>query len=135
MDKQETVKIVSLLRISFPASYANLSDQETKDILRLWHSSFQGYDFESVEAAVREFVETSTDKYAPTVGMVKSKLTGVSTNAQYSPKLPLTSSHVGKEELEMLHNLELKWSVIESEELRRGVPFEEWKDMPQRLAE
>lgn len=74
MNREETLKIMAVIRAAYPYYYNNQSKQDLQTVVRLWESMFEGYDYELVSGAVKAFIAGDKKGYPPTVGMVMDKL-------------------------------------------------------------
>lgn len=72
MDRNETLKILSLIKVAYPNSYSKMSDDELKSLTMLWEAQFKGYEFELVAIAVNTFISEDLSGYAPTIAQVKN---------------------------------------------------------------
>ena len=52
MNVEETKQILRKLRVNYPNSYQKLSDEDTFELVDLWHLSFKDIPAETVAAAV-----------------------------------------------------------------------------------
>ena len=79
MKQMEAARIIALLQFNYPDTLRGLSDDAYKAYVKQWHSFFADDDFQIVQAAVRSYIATSTERFAPNVGQIKEqirKLTG-----------------------------------------------------------
>ena len=74
MDKAESTKILSILRIAYPSFYRGMSDKDTGDTVALWATLFRDDTFELVSAAVKTLFTTDEKGYPPHIGAVKTMM-------------------------------------------------------------
>lgn len=72
MDRNDTLKILSILRGAYPAAYRGMSKQEAESIVALWMDMFAENDVVSVATAVKKLIAEDTKGYQPSIGKVKS---------------------------------------------------------------
>lgn len=71
MTKQETAKLIAMLKEYYPRDY------ESTDIMsrvNAWHMILQDYDYKEATAALLAFVSTDTKGFSPTVGQLIDKM-------------------------------------------------------------
>ena len=71
MDRQETMKILSVLRGAYPAFYRDTSRQEAEAIVNLWAEMFADEDYLLVGAAVKSLIVSDSKGFPPVIGQVK----------------------------------------------------------------
>ena len=71
MDRQETMKILSVLRGAYPAFYRDTSRQEAEAIVNLWAGMFAEDDYQMVAAAVKALIVADKKGFPPVIGQVK----------------------------------------------------------------
>lgn len=74
MTLEEAAKIVCILEFNYPDTRRHQSDDAYITYIRNWHSFFQNDSYELVEAAVRAYIATSTERFAPNVGQIKEQI-------------------------------------------------------------
>ena len=72
MELNETLKILSLIKIAYPNAYNKLSEDEVKAMSKLWNAQFKDYGFELVATAVNTFISQDLSTYAPTIAQIKN---------------------------------------------------------------
>ena len=72
MTTEETAKILSVLRLTYP-TFCSKTD-EMKAAVKLWADIFADDDYTAVGAAVRAFIATDEKGFPPVPGQVKAKL-------------------------------------------------------------
>lgn len=84
MTKQETAKILSVIKLAYPHSFNSLTNAEMPMLVDLWHDQFTEYTYHDVDMALRAFISTSEGGYAPTIGQIKANVLSLSKNANES---------------------------------------------------
>lgn len=74
MDKQETLQILSILRVAYPAQYKNKSAGDNNDLALLWSDMFPEEPFEQVSAALKALIATDEKGFPPSIGAVKGMI-------------------------------------------------------------
>lgn len=85
MTREDTIKIMSVLRGAYPHFYRDVSRQEALDTINLWADMFVEDDPSAVAAAVKILIQTDQKGFPPTIGQVKAKITEVSPRARSLP--------------------------------------------------
>lgn len=70
MDKQETIKILSVLNTAYPNMNKNTTSEDSMMSVMLWQNRFADYPFDVVKQAVVAIIDTS--KFPPTIAEVKT---------------------------------------------------------------
>lgn len=74
MTKEETKQILTVLRINYPHSFKNLSNDDAFAYLDLWTQAFKDDDVRIVTAAVQSIIYSDTREFAPNIAQVKSRM-------------------------------------------------------------
>ena len=74
MTKEETQKVLKLLKVNYPNSFTRLSNDETFMYLELWADAFKEIPANIVIQAVREIIDSDTREFAPNIGQVKNQI-------------------------------------------------------------
>ena len=74
MNKEDTKKILQVLRINYPNSFKQLSNEDTYAYLDLWHEAFKDDDPRLVAHAVKSIIYSTEREFAPNIGQVKSMM-------------------------------------------------------------
>lgn len=74
MNREETQTILKVLRISYPNSFKNLSNEDTFLFLDLWSEAFKNDPAEIVTAAVKSIIYTDTREFAPNIATVRKHI-------------------------------------------------------------
>lgn len=105
MTLEEAAKIVGILEFNYPDTRRHQSDEAYITYIRNWHSFFEHDSFELVEAAVRAYIATSTERFMPNVGQIKEQIRKLTAPEQMSEaeawtriKKALSNGYYGAEE-------------------------------------
>lgn len=71
MTKSETVKIIAMLYMAYPA-INKLSDEAVEDMTNIWHSFFEDDSYNLVLTAVQ--VHISTNKWMPSIAEIREQM-------------------------------------------------------------
>lgn len=74
MNREDTLKILSILRGAYSGFYRGVTRQEAEDTVNLWQCMFADYDYSIVSAAVHALIVSDTKGYPPVVGQVMEKI-------------------------------------------------------------
>lgn len=74
MNREETIKILAVLRGAYPAFYRDITKQEAESTISLWGSMFDEEPYELVGAAVKSFISGDTKGFPPAIGQIKELL-------------------------------------------------------------
>lgn len=72
MSKDETVKILAVLKAAYPNFYKNISSQDATGVINLWTLQFKSVPVDIVYLAVTKLIATNT--FPPSISEVKKKL-------------------------------------------------------------
>ena len=73
MNRDETIKILAVLRASYPRFYAGMGRQELENIVSLWQDMFTE-PYQVVAAAVKSLIQSDEKGFPPVIGQVKAKI-------------------------------------------------------------
>lgn len=79
MNRQETLKILAVLRTVYPHSFKNVDVEST---ISAWERFFAGDPYDEVDAAICSLICSRTAGYSPTVGEVKERLHALRTSSE-----------------------------------------------------
>lgn len=79
MTRDETTKILAVLKAAYPHSYKNMSQKEALGTVAVWHVQFADMPPEIVMMAVQKCISTST--FTPSISEVKKKISALSWEA------------------------------------------------------
>lgn len=134
MTREDTVKILSILKAAYPSFYKGLSKEEALAVINLWSMHLGGIPLDIISIAVSKLIATST--YPPTIAEVKSKLHGMYAEAVEE----LISPFVDESKIEMLEHIadtcrnvtqESSINEIIARNDRKGITDNEAHDMQQ----
>lgn len=74
MTREETIKVLAVLKAAYPAFYRGMKADELNGIVNLWASQFEGDDYKTVGAAVQAHIATDTKGYPPHIGAIKETI-------------------------------------------------------------
>ncbi len=74
MTREETIKILSVLRGAYPAFYRDITKQEAESAIALWSSMFEEEPYELVGAAVKAFIAGDGKGFPPAIGQIKERI-------------------------------------------------------------
>lgn len=75
MTKEETAKIMAVLKAAYPDYYRGMTKDDAMNIVNLWHVMFQEEDFKMVQAAVQHYIATDAKQFRPPhIGAIKESL-------------------------------------------------------------
>lgn len=72
MTREEAIKILSILKISYPNFYKDIDETETLQTVELYQEMFADCDIKLVAVAVKELINSF--KYPPTIADIKNKM-------------------------------------------------------------
>ena len=74
MTKAETAQIIAVLQVNYPDNFKGKSDAILDATVNLWHSVFQRDPYPVVQAAVMAYIQISTERFMPNVGMIREQI-------------------------------------------------------------
>lgn len=74
MTREDTIKILSVLRGAYPAFYRDITKQEAESTIALWESMFDEEPYELVAAAVKAFISGDAKGFPPAIGQIKERI-------------------------------------------------------------
>lgn len=74
MTREDTIKILSVLRGAYPAFYRDITKQEAEATIALWESMFDEEPYALVSAAVKAFISGDGKGYPPAIGQIKERI-------------------------------------------------------------
>lgn len=69
MTKQETVKILSVLKTVYPQQF---DGTDSRLLVEIWHDSLSDLSYLDIDKAVRAYISTNNNNFAPSIGKVRS---------------------------------------------------------------
>ena len=73
MEKSDTLKILTILEISYPNWIAKMDMSKKRDMVALWTELLSEDDYTSIANAVKAIVQTDVTGYAPSIGQIRAK--------------------------------------------------------------
>ncbi len=70
MTQQQTAEIIKAIGTFYPSFLANVSGEEMKLRIKLWHIILQKYEYAAIANAVIEFVKHDTKGFPPVIGQL-----------------------------------------------------------------
>ena len=74
MTREDTIKILAVLRGAYPAFYRDITRQEAESTIALWMSMFDEEPYEIVGAAVKAFISGDSKGFPPVIGQIKERI-------------------------------------------------------------
>lgn len=71
MTREETLKILAVLKAAYPSFYKGMPTQELEGIVALWTSMFADDDYRTVALSVKAYIATDVKGYPPHIGAIK----------------------------------------------------------------
>ena len=84
MDLQETQKILSIVKCTYPQTYKNIDKNQAQNILMLWSDIFADYTLDDVSNALKYFIKTDVQGFAPSPGQLIDIITRKSLDAVHT---------------------------------------------------
>ena len=75
MTREETTKILAVLKAAYPNSYRNVTQKEALGTVAVWHVQFADVPPDIVMMAVQKCISTST--FTPSISEVKKKISAI----------------------------------------------------------
>ena len=75
MTREETIKVLSILKAAYPNSYKNMTKDEANATVTVWSIQFAEIPAEIVMIAVNKLIATST--FPPAISEIKDKIKGL----------------------------------------------------------
>lgn len=74
MDREETLKIMSVMKAAYPQYYRDMSRADADGIVALWTDLFADDPYPVVAAALKALLSARTSTFPPVIGEVKAKV-------------------------------------------------------------
>ena len=74
MTRDEVSRVLTILRLNYPQSFRNYSNDETYLLLDMWADAFKDYKAEDVVKAVKSIINTDIREFAPNIAQVKARI-------------------------------------------------------------
>lgn len=75
MTREETIKVLAILKAAYPNSYKNMSKEEANGTVSVWAMQFATYPAELVMIAINKLISSSP--FPPAISEVKDKIGGM----------------------------------------------------------
>lgn len=82
MTREETTKVLSIIKLAYPNFYKNITKQEAENTVNLYQEMFKEDEANLVMVAVKELINTF--QYPPTIADIKNKMYKL-TNIEKTP--------------------------------------------------
>lgn len=79
MTRKETATILAVLQTNYPENFKGKSDAIMDAMVNLWYGVFARDRYEVVQAAVMAYIQTSTDRFMPNIGMIREEIRKLTT--------------------------------------------------------
>lgn len=70
MTRDETIQILMMIQ----AAYPNYKPQDKTVTVNIWNKMLEEYNYDTVECALRAYISTDENGYAPSIGQIISKI-------------------------------------------------------------
>ncbi len=74
MTREETLKVMSVLRVAYPGYYRQLGREDAQGAVALWQSMFEDEPYDLVCAAVRAHIAADVRGFPPHIGAIKESI-------------------------------------------------------------
>ena len=74
MDRNETMRILSILRAAYPNSYRDMGKADLEGVVGLWQTMLRDNLYADVSEAVTEFIASDTKGFPPPIGAIKERV-------------------------------------------------------------
>ncbi len=110
MTEQETIQIIRQIKAYYPYLYKNITKEDAKAIVGVWHKQFKDIDYELVEMSVDNWGETHTA--APSLAEIKGNIFTFYSRFDRRYSELLKDENADKQEIEKIARLrDMSWSV------------------------
>ena len=75
MTRDETLKIMAVLKATYPNFYKDMTRRDAEGVVALWTDMFSEDNYNAVAAAVKAFIASDSKGFPPVVGQVKQRVT------------------------------------------------------------
>lgn len=75
MTREETLKIMAVLKATYPNFYKDMTRRDAEGVVALWTDMFAEDSYNAVAAAVKAFIASDNKGFPPVVGQVKQRVT------------------------------------------------------------
>lgn len=74
MNRAETIAVMAVLKVAYPAYYHGKSEADLQAAIGLWQEMFSDDDARVVTAAVKTFIATDEKGFPPHIGAIKNQI-------------------------------------------------------------
>lgn len=74
MTRGETLKIMAVLKATYPSFYKDMTRRDAEGVVALWTDMFSEDSYNAVAAAVKAFIASDSKGFPPVVGQVKQRV-------------------------------------------------------------
>lgn len=85
MTRNETAKVIYMLKATYPEHYMKFSQVDIENALNVWAGIFAEYSFESVKGGVQAYIMNDTKGFPPAPGQVIAMIRAVQNKTGLSP--------------------------------------------------
>ena len=75
MTRDETLKIMAVLKATYPNFYKDMTRRDAEGVVALWTDMFSEDSYNAVAAAIKAFIASDSKGFPPVVGQVKQRVT------------------------------------------------------------
>ena len=75
MTRDERLKIMAVLKATYPNFYKDMTRRDAEGVVALWTDMFSEDSYNAVAAAVKAFIASDSKGFPPVVGQVKQRVT------------------------------------------------------------
>lgn len=86
MTRDETLKIMSVLKATYPSFYKDMTRRDAEGVVALWTDMFAEDSYSTVAAAVRAFIVSDSKGFPPVVGQVKQRVAEITSAKSALPE-------------------------------------------------
>ena len=109
MEREDTIKVLSILKAAYPNFYKNMTLEEAHGVVNLWTMHLKNVPVDIVCMAVNKLI--STNKFPPSIAEVKDKLRMM----YYEAVANLIDTNLDSSKIEELRRIARNCKVVESE--------------------
>lgn len=73
MDRDETKKLIIIIATSYP----NFKPNNLSQVVDVWHTMLEEYDYNDMSVALKTYILTDTSGFAPSIGQLVGKLKSI----------------------------------------------------------
>lgn len=133
MTREDTIKLLSVLRTAYPQFYRGISKDEAYNTISLWSKMFQNENTDIVNSAVLSFIECDSSGFPPTVGQIKEKCRLIKGTSR-ATKTPMQAwDEVVRAIPKALYEIDKAWSMLSpltQKAIGSKAVLKEWEALP-----